>query len=266
MLKHRTWTALVLLLLIIGMIFILKPPFFAIAMVLFLIASAWEWAKLIGLHSWYSQLAYLILILLSLYLTHFISLWWLLLSSFFLWLWATGAVCLYARGYSVLGFQHPWVKAVGGLLMLISCIKGIITLQSFSPILLLIALTLIWVVDSGAYFSGRHWGNHFLAARISPKKTWEGFWGGILTAIFIAIVISLFLPISSQQRIGFILVAIATALFSVIGDLFVSLLKRQAGLKDSGWLLPGHGGLLDRLDSTISAIPIFTLGFLLLKI
>ena len=97
MLKHRTWTALVLLLLIIGMIFILKPPFFAIAMVLFLIASAWEWAKLIGLHSWYSQLAYIILILLSLYLTHFISLWWLLLSSFFLWLWARVRVPLCSR-------------------------------------------------------------------------------------------------------------------------------------------------------------------------
>ena len=125
---------------------------------------------------------------------------------------------------------------------------------------------MIWVVDSGAYFSGRHWGNHALAARISPKKTWEGFWGGILLPFLLLIVMSLFLPISSQQRIGFILVDIATALFSVIGDLFVSLLKRQAGFKDSGWLLPGHGGLLDRLDSTISAMPIFTFGFLLLKI
>ena len=166
----------------------------------------------------------------------------------------------------LLGFQLPWIKALCGLVMLVACWKGVVLLQAASPWWLIIGLCLCWLTDTGAYFAGRHWGTHALAPRISPKKTWEGFWGGLLLAVAVIAVGSFFLPITPHQRVLFLILIIICALFAVVGDLFVSLLKRQAGLKDSGRLLPGHGGLLDRVDSTICVVPIFALGFLLLKL
>ncbi len=129
---------------------------------------------------------------------------------------------------------------------------------------LLLALLLVWSADTGAYFAGRHFGGKFfarkLAPRISPNKTIEGLLGGLLLALAVAIAGALLIGARGEQLPAIGVVALATVLFSVVGDLFESLLKRHVGAKDSGDLIPGHGGVLDRVDSVLAALPVFALG------
>lgn len=129
---------------------------------------------------------------------------------------------------------------------------------------LLLALLLVWAADSGAYFTGRRFGGQWfggrrLAPRISPNKTWEGVLGGVIAAIPVAVVGALLIGAPTTQLPEILLAAIFTVLFSVVGDLLESLLKRHAGIKDSGTLIPGHGGVLDRVDSVLAALPVFAL-------
>jgi phosphatidate cytidylyltransferase len=130
---------------------------------------------------------------------------------------------------------------------------------------LLVALMIVWAADSGAYFAGRKFGKHKLSPRISPNKTVEGLIGGIVAGMVIALVAAPFADhnITMTQLMYVAIVAIWTILFSVVGDLFESLLKRHVGAKDSGALIPGHGGVLDRIDSVLAALPVFALGKLL---
>ena len=129
---------------------------------------------------------------------------------------------------------------------------------------LLLALFLVWAADSGAYFAGRYFGGKLfkrkLAPRISPNKTIEGLLGGLLLSLAVAMVGAMLIGARVDQLPAIGLVALATVLFSVVGDLFESLLKRHVGAKDSGDLIPGHGGVLDRVDSVLAALPVFALG------
>ena len=125
---------------------------------------------------------------------------------------------------------------------------------------LLIALLVIWAADSGAYFAGRRFGKHKLSPRISPNKTIEGLVGGMVAAVAIALIATPFAGASLDQLPLVAAVVVVTVLFSVVGDLFESLLKRHVGAKDSGDLIPGHGGILDRIDSVLAALPVFALG------
>ena len=129
---------------------------------------------------------------------------------------------------------------------------------------LLLALFLVWAADSGAYFAGRYLGGKLfsrkLAPRISPNKTIEGLLGGIALALAVAVAGALLIGAGSGQLPAIAGVALATVLFSVVGDLFESLLKRHVGAKDSGDLIPGHGGILDRIDGVVAALPVFALG------
>jgi phosphatidate cytidylyltransferase len=125
---------------------------------------------------------------------------------------------------------------------------------------LLLALLLVWAADTGAYFAGRRFGKRKLAPRISPNKTVEGLAGGVLLAVVVAMVGGPLAGATLAQMPAVALVAVATILASVTGDLFESLLKRHIGVKDSGDLIPGHGGVLDRMDSVLAALPVFALG------
>ncbi|MCF6345146.1 MAG: phosphatidate cytidylyltransferase, partial [Thiomicrorhabdus sp.] len=132
--------------------------------------------------------------------------------------------------------------------------------NAFSPWVILLSLLVIWAVDTGAYFSGRRFGKTKLAPYVSPGKTWEGVWGGVALAFVISVLSVLWLSVELRVSVGVFAVSLALiALFSVLGDLFESVLKRQAGLKDSGRILPGHGGLLDRGDSLLIAVPMMYL-------
>ena len=125
---------------------------------------------------------------------------------------------------------------------------------------LLIALLVIWAADSGAYFAGRKFGKHKLSPRISPNKTIEGLVGGMVASLVVALAAAPFAGATVAQLPFVAIVVVVTVLFSVVGDLFESLLKRHVGAKDSGDLIPGHGGILDRIDSVLAALPVFALG------
>ena len=162
---------------------------------------------------------------------------------------------------------QAWIRAIMGWFMLTATwlAVSVCLILTNGPIVLFVLILTVAVADIGAYFAGRRFGQHALAAAISPAKTWEGFWGGMLGVAAFAILISQNLPLS-QLHLGWgslLVLGLATAGASVVGDLTVSLLKREVGLKDSGSLLPGHGGLLDRLDSICGAAPVFALGLLL---
>ena len=119
--------------------------------------------------------------------------------------------------------------------------------------------------DIGAYFAGKRFGEHKLADQVSPAKTWEGFWGGVVACALLALLLFYLLPDHAAHigLVSVVAVIITTGLASVVGDLTVSMVKRESGVKDSGSLLPGHGGVLDRLDSLSAAAPVYTLGLLL---
>ena len=127
------------------------------------------------------------------------------------------------------------------------------------PRWLLTALAIVWAADSGAYFAGSHWGQRKLSPRISPNKTVEGLLGGIVAGVVIGLVFALFAGAPPRVLPAVALAALLTVAAAVVGDLFESLLKRHAGAKDSGDLLPGHGGVLDRLASVLAALPVFVI-------
>jgi phosphatidate cytidylyltransferase len=137
-------------------------------------------------------------------------------------------------------------------------------LDGIGPALLLFLMVLIWVVDSAAYFSGKRWGRVKLAPFISPGKTREGLYGALVGMVIFSLVLWYWGGMGRVGWFAILLLCMTTGLFSVVGDLFESLLKRQRGVKDSGHLLPGHGGVLDRIDSLTAASPIFLFGLMLL--
>ncbi len=129
--------------------------------------------------------------------------------------------------------------------------------------LLMFVFLLVWAADTGAYFSGKRFGKHKLAVKVSPGKTVEGFIGGIVCSMLVTFLASLYFNVSVDKIPFFFLAAFVTSLVSTLGDLSESVFKREAGLKDSGSLLPGHGGILDRIDSLTAAVPVFTLMYII---
>lgn len=154
-----------------------------------------------------------------------------------------------------------------GFILVSAAVTAIFALWVSSPWWLMYLFLLVWGADSGAYFVGRKLGKKKLAPDVSPNKSVEGLYGGILTSMLIVIVVEvLYLDLTLAQHILFLILSIVTVFSSVLGDLFESMIKRQAGIKDSGRILPGHGGVLDRIDSLLSAAPIFAAGMYVLKL
>ncbi len=148
--------------------------------------------------------------------------------------------------------RHKAWLAVLGLVSILPVWFAMVTLHQINQFLLLILLAGIWVADIAAYLVGNRFGKNKLAANISPGKTWEGVYGALAAVALYACIISWWKHMTGS----FVMMMLVVAVFSIIGDLFESLIKRQAGLKDSGTLLPGHGGVLDRIDGILSALPV----------
>jgi len=185
------------------------------------------------------------------------------LAGVFIWVLVTGFMLLYQ-------FSGKWSLPVRLFQMVLAisllwiCGHGMVfILQYFEQggWIMLYLLTLVWVADIGAYFSGRKFGKHKLAPGISPGKTWEGVAGGVILNVLWMLVVFQIGNGWGTELWQFILIGLATSMISVVGDLYESILKREAAVKDSGKLLPGHGGVLDRIDSVIAATPIFVAGF-----
>jgi phosphatidate cytidylyltransferase len=150
--------------------------------------------------------------------------------------------------------------AVAGVIVLAAPWVAFMALRDeFGPAYVLFLFLLVWIADIGAYFAGRRWGRRKLAVTISPGKTWEGALGAGMAALMFALAGAAVLGVGARWP-WFVAICMVTVGFSIVGDLFESMLKRQCGMKDSGTLLPGHGGVLDRVDSLTAAAPIFLLG------
>lgn len=261
MLKQRVLTAIVLILLVFGILFIMPMGGFTVVMVGLFILATWEWSRLMGLSYYFPRIIYTLLLLSLLFTTLVLPVNTILFLGVLFWLFAFYCVIHYAKTQRLL-IKRSISSGLAGVFVLIPCWYGLLALRAFEQgaFWILALLLLIWAADSGAYFVGRSRGHRKLVPRVSPGKTVEGLWGGIIAALFVAIIEALLAGWHYQKTLMFIGVALVTVLFSVLGDLFESTMKRHQGLKDSGTLFPGHGGLLDRIDSLTAAAPVFALG------
>lgn len=259
MLKTRVWTAAFLLIALLLAVFYLPQNLWDMLVLAIAMVGAWEWGNISGFsppQKWsFTVLTTALLLVLtlavpgqnfpfaewsSLKLIFFVAvLFWLVVAP--LWLWQRWQV------------KNKLILAVTGLAVLIPFAFALIHLRLFDPRLLVALMGVVWVADIAAYFSGKKFGKHKLAPLLSPGKTWEGVFGALLGVVLYAIVLSLFVGASALYLI---LATCFLTVLSIVGDLFESMMKRQSGLKDSGYILPGHGGLLDRVDALTSSLPV----------
>jgi phosphatidate cytidylyltransferase len=261
MLKTRIITACILIpLVIIGILFLPPLTFFFFAM-LFILLAGWEWSALAGFTHFASRIIFLALLAAISLLAIVIPLYLVIVLGLLWWITASILLILYPKGTPTFA-KSKWIRSIMGFFVLIPSWIGLIILQGFSPILLIYCLILIWGVDSTAYIIGKKWGNYKLAPTISPGKSYEGLLSGILMATIISAISLLVLDVPAEHWLLFFIICIVGGgLITVLGDLFESMIKRQSHVKDSGRLLPGHGGILDRIDSMTTAIPFFALVF-----
>jgi len=265
-----------LLLLAVGMLFFTPRPVWSLFALVVVLLGCWEWSRMSGLGDG-AQSVYLALsgvlgaILWLLYIREEpvfprIAYGGLALAVLF-WLGVAGV------WLTRLMRPMPWVCAVAGWLVLWPTWLALVLLREVSPWLLLALAGMVWVADICAYFAGKSFGRHKLAPRISPGKTWEGVLGALGGVVVYGIVLafishardwSLSPAFARGAGLPAIAVMVVLTAFSIVGDLFESWMKRGAGLKDSSTLLPGHGGILDRIDALTSALPLAALALLVL--
>lgn len=261
--KQRIITALLLApLAIAAVLFLPSAAFMALAAALLLV-GLWEWTRLIGFEgharrslilfahagamawlAWRGWPALFPLVALLGVAWWFASLVWLRYSQF-------------ARAPTT---AHRWTKLLVGSLLIVPtwCAIGMLHYDgAYGPRWAFYSLALVWAADSFAYFTGRHFGGAKLSPTISPNKTWAGFWGGLVGVVLLSLAAVPLLGLAWSAWPALVAVTLLAALASVIGDLFESLIKRHAGAKDSSQLIPGHGGVLDRIDSVVAAVPVF---------
>jgi phosphatidate cytidylyltransferase len=259
LLAKRVATGVVLGVTVTIVLLALPTPYVALCFGLLWLGASWEWAGLAGLNDGL-RWVYAILVAGLLAVVWSFGLYLgsaLFVGSAIFWIVALIAILNYP-----LRLPAPIVFAAG-ILALVPAWTALIALHASEqqgPLLALGALGIVWGADVGAFFAGRALGHRRLAPSVSPGKTWEGVGGGLLAALVVAMLVSALLPTVFSALVPWLLITGVAALISVVGDLTVSMLKRARGLKDTGRLLPGHGGILDRIDGVTAALPILTLG------
>ena len=268
MLSTRILTALVAIVAVLAALFALPPTIFALVLILAMAAAAHEWAQLArfrrpaGLVFVVAVAATCAALLLS-------------PAAGFARGWPPEVVTV-ACGLATLFWLFvatPWVVrrwptqsapvlAIAGFIVLVGAYVGLVELQARSPWLVLAAMAIVWIADTAAYFSGRAFGRRKLAPLVSPGKTWEGVYGALVAVAVYALALLPLAsaagyagPVAAPAAAAWLAFVVAVAALSVVGDLFESWLKRNAGVKDSGTVLPGHGGVLDRIDALLAAMP-----------
>ena len=252
----RVLTALLLLAVFVPAVLWAPAWLWAILMAGVVGMAAYEWARL----SYFSPLsarAYAVLLALcALALPHLLTTGWPAFQSGLI-LLAVAFWALIAPLW-LLGRWHlpqPFVRAAVGVVVLLPTWAALLYLHARGPVMLLGVMAVVWIADTAAYFAGRHFGRHKLAPAISPGKTWEGVAGALVALALYASVVSL---TAGLPLLSLILMVSGLLYVSVLGDLFESWIKRVSGMKDSGHMLPGHGGVLDRIDALTSTLPIAT--------
>lgn len=275
MLRQRVITALLMAGVFLAGVYWLPVLTLALIFALVVALGAWEWGPLAGICAPLSRVLYVLLMSagaagLYLYSDGFqglsveqvqpvlgvAGLWWCF-------------ALLWVRSFPASAglWNTRWVRGAMGMLTLLPAWFAAVYLLHIETrgAVLIVLVMLVAAADIGAYFTGKTLGRHALSPSVSPAKTWEGLWGGVACAGLLAVLLWSLLPARFEHLslMAALLVALATALASALGDLTVSMVKRASGVKDSSMLLPGHGGLLDRLDSLCAAAPTFALGLLL---
>jgi phosphatidate cytidylyltransferase len=266
--RTRILTGLVLAPAAVAGLLWLPTEWLALVAAVLLLAGLWEWTRLTGLSDPLPRLGYITanaLMIAALAWAagpHLFALkaaallgvvWWVLALA---WLWR------FEFGQADRG-RFRILKLLAGSLAAVPAWAALVWLHQLpehGPRWALFAVMLVWAADTGAYFVGVRMGKHKMAPRISPNKSWEGFWGGLAGASLVAVFAVKLLGLGWDDLPVLVFLTIVAAMMSVAGDLFESLLKRHSGHKDSGRLLPGHGGMLDRLDSLLAALPVFMVG------
>lgn len=267
---ERIITALVLVAVVLSCMFATQSHYpMLILMMVAAGVAGYEWFKLMPRKSkfvikplaWCFGVLTTLLSGLALYFNDMVMLLWS--ASILTWLFGAYWVKAYPE-YE--GWYNPSLYLLG-LILVSAAVTAIFSVWQSSPWWLMYLFLLVWGADSGAYFVGRKFGKKKLAPDVSPNKSIEGLYGGIITvAIIIVLVQSSYLDLTLSQHILFMVLSLVTVFASVLGDLFESMIKRRAGIKDSGRILPGHGGVLDRIDSLLAAAPVFAAGMYVLKL
>lgn len=249
----RVLTATALLAVFVPALFFAPPLLWALLIALVAVVAGHEWAR-ISAFPGYVPISYGVgmgVMAMLVYLMPNQSLAMLILYAMAAGFWVLVAPLWLANRWRGEGF---FVRALVGALVILPTWAAIVGLRERSPWLILGVMALVWIADIAAYYAGRRFGRHKLAPEISPGKSWEGVFGAGLALILYASAISA--AINGLRIPGALILAAALLYFSILGDLFESWMKRLAGVKDSGTLLPGHGGVLDRIDALTSALPI----------
>lgn len=268
MLRTRVATALVLVVVFAAALFFLPPPGWAVLAAALLALAAWEWgglARITGvLRAGYAALLVALFVACVFEPRTAVTGWayygaavfWLLLAP--LWLWRRPL------------FRSAWVPLAAGLVVLVPAFCAFVELWDRGRVVLLSSMMLVWISDSAAYFAGRRFGRRPLAPSISPGKTWEGVFGALAAVAAYGIVwtvVAASTPAAGwhvwpvEAPVALLSLVLILAAAGIVGDLFESQMKRAAGVKDSGRLLPGHGGLLDRVDALTAVLPLAALAF-----
>jgi phosphatidate cytidylyltransferase len=262
MLLQRILTAIPLALAVIWIILFQPSQVFFWLTLIITVLAAFEWARLSGLKTT-GRLVYLVLLctitwlfanyagVLIKYYVYAGVVWWLLISLY-----------LFSKRPNPVSQAISPQKLLAGLLVIPAAVFAMnsVHAQTNGPEWLLYGLMLVWVADIGAYFSGKRFGKNKLAPAISPGKTREGLLGGIFAVCIYSLIAAIYFGLDTITSGLLLVLAVVLTLISVVGDLFESVLKREFGVKDSGVILPGHGGILDRIDSVLAAMPVFTVG------
>lgn len=270
MLKQRIITSLLLAPVIIWGIFALSETAFSLALAAVIGLAGWEWARLAGWQHTLARIVYSLVILLLLYgmttvmhqpyvidaLFGVVLLWWL---------WTLIHLFSY-RQRALPANVHTMSALLAGIPVLLGTYFALVLLRhdpAYGPAYIMMLMLLVWGADIAAYFAGRRFGKNKLLLSVSPGKSWEGVWGALLASLLLSVLGAIYFEKLDNHLPAFMLVSLLTVIFSIIGDLNESYFKRRAGVKDSGTILPGHGGILDRIDSLTSAAPVFYSGLVL---
>ncbi|KAA6184801.1 phosphatidate cytidylyltransferase [Thiohalocapsa marina] len=284
-LKQRLITAGLLAPVIMLCVVFLPTPVFALALAGVIGVGAWEWGRLVGVPESAGRAAHVLLVVAAMALLWFVvpPAWdiALLALGVLWWLGATATLALTRQIEPARGLQPALIPTALVVLVLpwLAMVRlhgldlppdGLAQAQGGGragqgPWLVLALMMLVWLADSAAYFAGRRWGRRKLAPMLSPGKTRAGVYAGLLAAALWGALVGGLMGLRPTALAAWVLLCAAVAALSVVGDLYESLLKRRRGLKDTGSLLPGHGGMLDRIDSFTSAAPLFVLGVLWLE-
>ena len=270
MLLQRTLTALVLAPLVILIILLSSSTVFALISAAAFLAALWEWAQLSGLKNQSARIGLLVaatIVFVLLWCSHAGMTTPLMLAAGVAW-WLLA--CLWLRHFAFAAAptgENRALKLLAGALEIFPAWIAMVTIHERLPHghwWTLLALVIVWAADIGAYFSGRTFGKRKLAPQISPGKTWAGAYGAMVAGVLVTMLGGWLLGVQGLQLLGLAVLALLTVAASIVGDLIESLMKRHAQVKDSGTIFPGHGGLMDRLDSVFAALPVFAAGLLLL--